>query len=90
MSVWSDGQCAEFARRFAQSAEGRAWWAFVDDVREALIDAFVLSIVLGQDKGAANVEDIRAMRVRFVRKLAIKHHLTSPTYESTITPETTP
>ncbi len=75
MSGWTDGQCAEFAQRFARSSEGRAWRFFVDDVREALIDRFVLNIVLAQEKGEIQVVDIRSMRMRLAHRLAVKHHL---------------
>lgn len=81
MSGWTDGQCSEFARRFARSPEGRAWFFFVDDVRDALIDQFVMNIVLAQEKGEIQVADIRSLRARLAARLATKHHLSSPHYE---------
>lgn len=48
---WSKGQVVLFAREFAQSAEARAWWAFVDDVREALLTEFVMLKASGNERG---------------------------------------
>lgn len=70
---WSQGQVNTFARRFAQSAEARSWWAFVDDVREALIDKFVLEIVLGQDRDDVSVTAIRELRLGIARRLQSNH-----------------
>jgi hypothetical protein len=73
-----------FAKHFARSDNGLAWWAFVDDVREALIDTFVLNIVFSQDKGEVGIEDIRALRARIVHRLGSKHGLISSSYKNTI------
>lgn len=75
MSGWSDGQVREFARRLATSDRGRAWWAFVPDVREALIDQLVLEIVLSQDRGEVQVSDVRSLRRRLALRLQRRHGL---------------
>ncbi len=63
MSGWSDGQVREFARRFARSHRA-CWPAYVPTVREALIDSFVLLVVLGQDRSDVAVEEVRSVRSR--------------------------
>lgn len=69
MSGWSDGQVREFARRFARSHRA-CWPAYVPTVREALIDSFVLLVVLGQDRSGVAVEEIRSLRSRLGARLA--------------------
>lgn len=71
---WSIGQVKEFAKRFAYTHKG-AWHAYVSDVREALIDSFILLIVLGQDKDAVHVESIRSLRQLFGHRLATHHSM---------------
>ena len=60
--AWTKQQAQLFAKRVKQRS-GSAWWAFVPDVREALLDAEVMSVVLGQDRASITVEDIRRLRV---------------------------
>lgn len=72
---WSQGQINTFAKQIAQSAEGKAWWAFVEDVREALIDQVVLRIVLGQDRDDLSVAAIRDLRLGIARRLQSHHGL---------------
>lgn len=74
MNGWSNEQVTLFAKRFANSAEGFAWWAFVEEIREALIDTFVLGLVFSQ-KGEIRIEDIKSLRKRLVDELANKHRL---------------
>jgi hypothetical protein len=66
---WSDAQVREFARRFA-SANRAAWHAYASDVREALIDSFVLLVVLGQDRLDVQVGEVRSLRSRLGVRLA--------------------
>ena len=60
-SGWSDMQVRYFAKRFA-FANKSAWHAYVDGVREALIDSFILLIVLEQDRSGVQVDEIRSTR----------------------------
>lgn len=78
MAGWEDRQVAEFARRFAFTNKA-CWPAYVDDVREALIDSFVLLVVLGQAREAVSVDDVRSLRTRLGTRLAEKHQLPNPT-----------
>lgn len=80
MSGWSDGQVREFAKRFA-FANKAAWTAYVDDVREALIDSSVLLIVLGQDRIGVDVSEVRSLRTRIGVRLASKHAMSNPIAE---------
>lgn len=77
---WTDGQVAEFAKRFA-CANKACWPAYVNDVREALIDSSVLLIVLGQDRHGVAIEEIRALRSRLGARLAAKHSMANPIAE---------
>jgi hypothetical protein len=80
---WGSGQIATFAADFARSAEGRAWWAFVDDVREAIIDSVVLKIVLsGRNENTISLGAIRSLRRRFAQRLQAKHGLRNQAGES--------
>lgn len=78
MSGWTDGQVREFARRFA-GVNRPLWPVLVGDIREAVIDSFVLMIVLGQDRGDVQVAEIRSMRTRLAVELAAKHRMPNPT-----------
>ena len=80
MSGWSDGQVRVFAKRIADSKEGRAWWAFPYEIREAIISEVVLSIVFGQDKGSIQIEDVRALRIAICKRLAEHHKMPTERY----------
>lgn len=69
-------QVREFAKRFAY-ANKAAWHAYVPAVREALIDAFVLLVVLGQDRAGIQVEEVRSLRCRLGVRLAAHHHMSN-------------
>lgn len=72
-SGWSDRQIREFAKRFA-FANKSAWHAYVTDVREALIDSFVLLVVLGQDRDVGvPVDEVGSLRSRLGLRLATHH-----------------
>ena len=71
---WNDMQIREFAKRFSY-ANRAAWHAYVPNVRDALIDAFVLSVVLGQDRLGIQVEEIRSLRRRLGARLAAHHRM---------------
>jgi len=72
---WSTSQINLFARRFARSTVGKSWWAFIDEVREALVDALVVEILLGQsnDDQGFTVAQIRALRAGILLRLATHH-----------------
>ena len=73
-------QVREFAKRFAY-ANKAAWHAYVPDVREALIDAFVLLVVLGQDRTGVQVDEVRLFRCRLGLRLATHHRMPNPIAE---------
>jgi hypothetical protein len=79
--MWTDQQVREFGSRFA-AANKAIWPAFVDDVREALIDSFVLLLVLGQDRDGVRVEEIRSLRTRLAVRIATHHRMPNQTAES--------
>lgn len=73
---WTDTQVDLFARRI-RDLYSAAWHAYVGHVREALIDSFVLTIVLGQlgkDHTVA-VAEIRSLRARVGSRLATKYKM---------------
>jgi hypothetical protein len=74
---WTDGQVSEFARRFA-AVYRPAWSAYVDHVREALIDSFVLGVILGQDKLGIDLGEVRSMHSRLSRILKLSHRMANP------------
>jgi hypothetical protein len=78
VSSWTNDQVREFAKRFA-GINRPVWPVLVDDIREAIIDSFVLLIVLGQDRGDVQVEEIRSMRTRLAVRLAAHHKMPNPT-----------
>ena len=88
MSGWQNMQVHEFAKRFAY-AHKPAWHAYVPDVREALIDSFVLIVVLGQDATGVQVDEIRSMRNRLGMRLATFHNMQNPVADLQ-TPKKTP
>lgn len=78
---WSDLQVRDFARRFAEQHRP-CWPAYVADVREAMIDSFVLAIVLGQDRAGVDLAEVRSMRDRLGGLLATKYGMRNPTADS--------
>jgi len=80
VSYWTEPQVTEFARRFA-FVNKTAWHAYVDSVREALIDSFVLTVVLGQDRDNVDVDNIRSMRRRLAVRVMNKYQMANPTAE---------
>ncbi len=88
MSGWTDAQVQTFGRRFAVSHKA-TWPAYVADVREALIDSFVLLIVLGQDRssGAVEIKEIQSLRTRLGIRIARAHWMANPTVEQATEPD---
>lgn len=60
---WDNGQIAAFAKQFALQHRP-CWPAYVPDVREAMIDSFAMSIVLGQYADHITISEIRSLRMR--------------------------
>jgi hypothetical protein len=75
MPGWSAPQVQSFAKQFSRSPEGRAWWTFVPAVRAALIDRFVLGVVLGQDREQVVVAAVEKLRVDLRNTLAERYAL---------------
>lgn len=76
MSAWDPGQVKMFAKQIAESDEGRAWWAFPDKIRNAIISHHVMMVLLSI-RGQENVciDDVRELRVAIERRLAEKHNM---------------
>lgn len=72
--TWDDGQVKLFAKRIAESAEGKAWWAFPAVVRDAILSHHVLMTVFSQ-RGAEpiSVDALRELRLLIERRLADHH-----------------
>lgn len=73
MPGWSAPQVHGFAKQLARSTLGKSWWAFVPAVRAALIDQFVLGVVLGQDREQVPVAAIEQLRGDLRHALAERH-----------------
>ena len=86
---WSVQQVKSFARRFA-TTHRPAWHACVPEVREALVDRFVLQVVLGQDRHAVAVSEIQSLRSRLVAALHLYQKLTVDPLDAPDAGEVTP
>lgn len=73
MPGWSAPQVHGFAKQLARSTPGKSWWAFVPAVRAALVDQFVLGVVLGQDRDQASIAAVEQLRHDLRRALAERH-----------------
>ena len=74
--TWDPGQVKMFARQIADSPEGKAWWAFPAEIREAIISHRVLMIVLSvRGQEAIEVDDVRELRILIAERLAAHHNL---------------
>lgn len=62
-----------FAKRFARSSAGSAWWAFAPDVREALIARFALNIATGCERDTITAGEVQRLAVDIERVLAERH-----------------
>lgn len=83
MSGWSDGQVRMFAKRIADKYRA-AWFVLAPEIREAVVSEFVLLIVLGQDKVAVSVDEVRALRIGICQRLKSHHRMsTDTTFEET-------
>jgi hypothetical protein len=81
VSGWSDGQAKGFAKRIAARYQA-AWFVLTNDLREAVVSEFVLLVVLGQEKVAVNVEDVRELRQAVCRHLATRHKMMTEAAEA--------
>lgn len=59
-SAWSDAQCKAMARQLSQTCEGARRFV-TDDILDALVDQYVLSIVVGNHRDVSR-ENIEALR----------------------------
>lgn len=78
MSGWSDGQVRTFAKRIADKYRA-AWFVLAPEIREAVVSEFVLLIVLGQEKVAIEVEEVRALREAICLRLMSHHRMATET-----------
>jgi hypothetical protein len=78
VSGWSDGQARSFAKRIADKYRP-AWFVLAPEIREAVVSEFVLLIVLGQDKVAIGVEEVRALRTAICARLKSHHSMATET-----------
>lgn len=74
---WGDAQIRAFAKRFAYVHKD-SWHAYVPTVRKALIDSFILDVVLGQRTDGAELTEIRSLRDRLGVRLAEFHSMPNP------------
>lgn len=77
---WDKGQVASFAKEFANSREGRSWFAFVPEVREALLTHFVALKVTGNYR-PVTVGDMFALRSDIASRLVSHHKMAIETAE---------
>lgn len=59
---WSKQQVGQFAREIARRFPSEAWLLLVFDMRRAVVDAEVLSVVCMQQAETVKVEDIEKLR----------------------------
>jgi len=74
-SGWTDSQVRLFAKRIAESPEGKAWWAFPAVIRDAILSHHVLMNVFLQRSSEISVDDLRELIVLIERRLASHHGL---------------
>jgi hypothetical protein len=82
MSGWSDDQAKSFAKRIAERYKA-AWFVLTNDLREALVSQFVLLVVLGQEKVAVEVAEVRELLQAVYRHLATRHKMMTEAAEET-------
>ena len=76
MSAWDAGQVRMFAKQIAESPEGRAWWAFPIQIRNAIISHHVLMVMFSiRGEETINVDDVRELRILIEQRLAEKHNM---------------
>ncbi len=74
--AWNAMQVKMFAKRIAESDEGRAWWSFHTKIREAIISHHVLMTVFSvHGANMINVDDVRELRILIEERLASYHNL---------------
>lgn len=74
--AWNAMQVKMFAKRIAESDEGRAWWSFHTKIRDAIISHHVLMTVFSvHGANMINVDDVRELRILIEERLASYHNL---------------
>lgn len=74
--AWNAMQVKMFAKRIAESDEGRAWWSFHTKIREAIISHHVLMTVFSvHGANMINIDDVRELRILIEERLASYHNL---------------
>jgi hypothetical protein len=74
--AWNAGQVKLFAKRIAESDEGKAWWSFHPKIRDAILSHHVLMTVFSM-RGVEPipVDDVRELRILIEERLANHHNL---------------
>lgn len=75
---WTDEDVMVFALQFATSDIAGAWEYFTNDVREALIESYVLGVLLVDDREHFQKSTIASLRGRLGRRLELEHGLKNP------------
>jgi hypothetical protein len=80
VSAWDPGQVKMFAKQIAESDEGRAWWAFPEKIRNAIISHHVLMVMFSQvgrstKERSVSIDDVRELRIEIERRLADHHRM---------------
>lgn len=74
---WTAKQVACFAKAFTKRYSSEMWGLFANELRMALVDSWVMTVVLGQDcaetGGVIRISDIGAFRDAFLRELNKRH-----------------
>ena len=74
--TWNIGQVKLFAKRIAESDEGKAWWSFHHKIRNAILSHHVLMTVFSvRGAEAVPVDDIRELRILVEERLATYHNM---------------
>ena len=72
--TWNLGQVKLFAKRLAESDEGKAWWSFHSKIRNAILSHHVLMTVFSiHGADPIPVDDVRELRILIEERLD-KHH----------------
>lgn len=62
---WSIGQAKQFVRELRQHV-GDGWAWLTPEVRLALVDQKVISVVFGQEREEVRIDDIRMLRLNML------------------------
>lgn len=74
---WTAKQVACFAKAFTKRYPSQTWDLLANELRMALVDSWVMTVVLGQDRaetgGVIGISDIGAFRDALLRELDKRH-----------------